>query len=581
MPKHPSHEEMSRAREGAMHSPGPATVVLEVQNTLHESREPRTMKIQPWLQGTGLAMLYLLPLIAIFFAPAQIDFYHQVMPITSLTRAALLDLLLLGLLFGGGLVWLNAVTSRLMQRLLWIPVLFVTAWITERGAAEFVPTVGTGVHLPGWAMHLPWMVLASSVLLLILARRYYDIVVRAAEIFLMSAGIAAIVVILPRLVLACFNHAPPEQASFTHPVRQPWHAGQPRVVWLLFDELSYDQTFEHLQPGIELPAFTQLNQQSLSFSQLVPVGNLTEVVIPGLLSGQHISEIKSNHQGALLWRSSAETGWRSFNPDATVFAAARQQGWGTGVVGWFNPYCRLLATTVDSCYWTYQEFTAGGRFNHLYSQRSTLENARDALPFVAQLENAWHHTSRNQAHRESYHAVLKQAKSLIEDQNIRFAFIHLPVPHTPGIFPNPDPHGAGSDDYLGNLMLADQTLAELRAVIAKTSAASDTILIVSSDHSWRVPMWRNEPGWTKGEERASSGGQFDPRPVLMVHFPGETSGESESVDRPQSAMIVHTLLLDIFAGKISNLEGLKDGLKDVAASSPAAATIPQTAAAIK
>ena len=518
------------------------------------------MKFRPWLQGAGLAMLYLLPLIAIFLAPAQDGFYHQVMPVTTLTRGALIDLLLLGFLLGAGLVWLNRLSSRLVQRLVWIPLLFVTAWGAERGVSEFFRNVRFGFPIPDWAAYVPWMVLAGAVLLLLFARRYYDIAVSATEVFLMSAGIAAIVVVLPRLVNACFNHAPPEQACFAHLVRQPWHPGQPRVVWLLFDELSYNQTFEHPQPGIELSAFHQLKQESVSFSQLVPVGSLTEAIIPGLLMGQHISEIRSNYQGSLLWRSGAETGWQSFNPDATLFAAARQQGWGTGVVGWFNPYCRLLATTLDRCYWTYQEFATGGRFSHLSSQRSTLENARDALPLMAQVENALHHTSSNKAHQHDYQAVLREAKSLIEDENIRFAFIHVPVPHTPGIFPNPDPRAAGSEDYLGNLMLADQTLAELRAAIAKTSAASDTILIVSSDHSWRVPMWRNAPGWTKAEERASNGGQFDKRAVLMVHFPGETGGESESIDRPQSEMIVHSLLLKIFAGKISSPQELNNAL---------------------
>jgi hypothetical protein len=186
-----------------------------------------------------------------------------------------------------------------------------------------------------------------------------------------------------------------------------------------------------------------------------------------------------------------------------------------------------------------------------------LENARDGLPLVAQLENAWHHTSSNQGHKDDYQSVLKEATSLIEDENIRFAFIHLPVPHPPGIFPNPDPSAKGTEDYLGNLILADQALSVLRSAVAKTSAASDTIFIASSDHSWRVSMWRGFPGWSRAEERASNGGSFDQRPVLMIHLPGEASGEFDTIDRPQSAMILHSLLLDIFTGKIKRPQELK------------------------
>lgn len=563
MPEHPSHEELSRALEGAMHSPGPASV-RRFQNTLHESRERRIMtKIRPWLEGGGLAMLFLLPLIAIFLAPSQDGFYHQVMPITSLTRGALLDLLLLGSLLGAGLAWLNGLGSRLVQRLLWIPVLFVTAWLVERGIAEYIRTVKIGTPVPNWAQHLPWIVLASAVLLLLFARRHYDVAVQMAEVFLMSAGFATLFVILPHLLVACFNHAPAEQASFTHPVRQPWQPGEPRVVWVLFDELSYNQVFDHRQPDLKLPAFDKLKQESVSFSQLVPVQNLTEFVIPSLFLGRSVSAVRSNHQGALFWRSSPEMSWQSFNQDATVFAAARRQGWETGAAGWYNPYCRILASTLDRCYWTSQEFAGGKRFNRLSSQQSVLENARDALPFMAQIENALQHTSSNQSHREDFERLLKEAKSLAEDENIRFAFIHLPVPHPPGIFPDPSPLGRGSEDYLGNLILADRALAELRAAVATTSAASDTIFIASSDHSWRVPMWRSAPGWTRAEERASNGGFFDQRPVLMVHFPDQSMGESASIDQPRSAMILHTLLLDIFTGKIRNLEGLKDATKSL------------------
>jgi Sulfatase len=527
------------------------------------------MTTRPWLQGGGLAMFYLLPLIALFLDPGQDGFYHQVMPVTSLTRAALIDLLLLGFLVGLGFAWLKHLKPPLLQRLLWIPVLFVTAWLVERGVAEYFRTGSTSIHLPSWASQLPWLALVSAVLLLLFSRRYYDLVVRTTEVFLMSAGIAAVFIILPRLVIACFNHAPPEQAFFTHPVRQAWQPGEPRIVWVLFDELSYNQVFDHRQPDVNLPAFTRLKQESLSFSQLVPVANMTELVIPGLFLGHPVSAVKSNSQGALLWRSSPQMAWQSFRPDATVFAAARLQGWGTGVAGWYNPYCRLLATTLDRCYWTYREFAGGERFNRLSSQRSMWENARDGLPFVAQIENAWRHTSSRQSHGDDYRSVLTQAESLIADENIRFAFIHMPAPHPPGIFPNPSPSARGRQDYLGNLMLADQALAEFQSVIAKTAASSDTIFIISSDHSWRVPIWRSAPGWTREEERASNGGTFDQRPVLMVRFPQQTRGEQ--IDRPESAMLVHSLLLDLIAGKARTPEDW------IATLPPAAAAVNQVA----
>ena len=174
---------------------------------------------------------------------------------------------------------------------------------------------------------------------------------------------------------------------------------------------------------------------------------------------------------------------------------------------------------------------------------------------MLQIENALHHSGSNENHQRDYGRVLDQAKALIADENVRFAFVHLPVPHPPGIYP--DPLNPGGEDYLGNLILADKALAELRDVIEKTASAKDTILIASSDHSWRVPIWRNTPLWTQAEERASNHGQFDDRPVLILHFPGQTAQSAISIDRPVSAMIVRSLLLDIFSRKINGPEDVQ------------------------
>jgi hypothetical protein len=65
------------------------------------------------------------------------------------------------------------------------------------------------------------------------------------------------------------------------------------------------------------------------------------------------------------------------------------------------------------------------------------------------------------------------------------------------------------------------------------------------------------PGWSKDEERATDGGVFDQRPVLMVRFPQNAQAEkpkAERLDRPESAMIVHGLVLDLIQGKVRTPE---------------------------
>jgi hypothetical protein len=75
------------------------------------------------------------------------------------------------------------------------------------------------------------------------------------------------------------------------------------------------------------------------------------------------------------------------------------------------------------------------------------------------------------------------------------------------------------------------------------------------------------PGWNKDEERATDGGHFDQRPVLMVRFPRQPGANPRAnpranpanpgavnIDRPQSEMIAHSLVLDLIEGNVRTPE---------------------------
>jgi Sulfatase len=517
------------------------------------------MKIRPWLQGGGLAMLYLLPPLGQFLSPDRRVFYHQLLPATTLTRGMLIDLLALGLLGGIGFLLLDRATPRRRQ-ILWLPVFCALAWIVTRDISITMDNPTVRSHLMQLAHYMPGAVLVVAAALLLWKPRIYNYCVSATVVIFAAAGIAGLLVILPRLVLESLSRVPHEQAAFSHPVSNPWRPGQLRVVWILFDELSYRQAFEHRQPGINLPAFTRFADESITFSQLSPVEYETERIVPSLLSGQPITDVKGDAQGQMLLRHSADAPWQHFDQSSTVFAAAKRQGWGTGIAGWYNPYCRILNTVLDRCYWTFGEPVAGALFSRLSSRQSSWRNALEGLPLAARLQQPWDHASTNQALRDDYRNLLHAGKALIQDPDIRLAFIHMPVPHPPGLFNNPTVSGGDAQDYMGNLLLADQAMAQLLDTVDKSRAATDTVLIVSSDHSWRIPRWRGFPGWTRAEERASNGGVFDRRPVLMVRFPHGASAEQTQstaamqINRRESEMIVHSLLLDLISGKVRTPE---------------------------
>jgi membrane-anchored protein YejM (alkaline phosphatase superfamily) len=155
--------------------------------------------------------------------------------------------------------------------------------------------------------------------------------------------------------------------------------------------------------------------------------------------------------------------------------------------------------------------------------------------------------------------VMKNAEDLLRDRRIHFAFLHMPVPHPPGIYDRTRHQICSHGDYLDNLALADDTLGKLMKILRSTQDDQQTTVIVSSDHSWRTIWWKPGPSWSDEEERVSKGGKFDDRPVLMVHLPGANT--SELISKRVSALAVHDILESLLRGQIHNTADL-DSLID-------------------
>jgi membrane-anchored protein YejM (alkaline phosphatase superfamily) len=144
---------------------------------------------------------------------------------------------------------------------------------------------------------------------------------------------------------------------------------------------------------------------------------------------------------------------------------------------------------------------------------------------------------------------MQRTRALIQDGRVRFVFLHLPIPHPPGIYDRHRHMLRPSGTYLDNLVLADDALGSLLSEIDSTSYASQTTVIVSSDHSWRIPTWRPDDAWTVEEERAS-GGRFDDRPVLLIHFPNQKSENDVGARLPE--LVQHDIIAGMLLGQINS-----------------------------
>jgi hypothetical protein len=505
------------------------------------------------LEGIGAALL-LVPFLP-YIAPDHIALYLHGLPVTNMLGGVLLDMLGVALLASGFLLAIEYL-PKAPERILGTLFAGVMLW---RIADLAIQLSGMLQIEHFWQEHLRKQ---SCVAILLLSGTLAWILPRIAQpaVRTVRLGIAGLAFsalwIVPQLLYFALARPPAERTTALHPFTPAVNASSRRIVWILFDELSYDQTFDRQVTGMKLPNFGRLRTESVSFSGLRPTGFHTALIIPSLFLGRHIEHIRSTVAGDLWYKEEDRSRWLAFDPNATLFGFAQRNGWSTGVDGWYNPYCHILASVLSTCSWEPlpglpMEPSGAAEQKSALANAAILPNA--LLEKLTSLRTAPADAHMGDIHIAEYRNVMARTHALIENQQVSFVFLHLPVPHPPGIYDRQLHLLRPGGTYLDNLVLADDTLGALLKEIDATPAASRTTVIVSSDHSWRTSLWRFFPGWSAEEERAS-GGRFDDRPVLLVHFPGQRSGMD--VNSVLSVLLEHDMIAEMLRGKMNNSEDL-------------------------
>jgi hypothetical protein len=276
------------------------------------------------------------------------------------------------------------------------------------------------------------------------------------------------------------------------------------------------------------------------------------------LLGAPVRELNTPFNGRVSFRAASGGAWQPLDQQSTIFGEAWKLGWNPGVAGWYNPYCRLFPDVLARCSWQFSDNIPGVDLPLSYDE-SVAENMLALMPLRTDVEYIFRHRLDNSTHRRDYEDVMKNAEDLLRDPRIRFAFLHMPVPHPPGIYDRSTHRVSSHGDYLDNLVLADDALGALMKILRSTQNDQQTTVIVSSDHSWRTIWWKPGLAWSDEEERVSNGGKFDLRPVLMVRLAGSDTGEL--ISKPASVLTVHSILDGLLRGDIrtqTDLEHLID-----------------------
>lgn len=395
-------------------------------------------------------------------------------------------------------------------------------------------------------------------------KRVFDLV---QDLFASVFGVAALFGVLLIVELAWFGweardlNSPRELHRQVATDAAGSHHG--RVIWILLDELSYQQVYGQRYPGLKLPAFDRLASEGTVFSNVMPIAEDTATVIPSLMTGIWANGLGISGDGQLRQLHDSTTGtWQNFDAHQTVFQDALNQGYSTGIAGWYNPYCRILPSVLDRCAWSSNMPLHG----HMYGNQSAIQNITGPWSSVVTLAKRQllgqaitlnPDIDRTEAHIVDYKQMVAYGDDLLKDSSIDFIYLHMPFPHPGGIYDRKEKKLTSShSSYLDNLALADAYMAHVQALLDQRGEWDSSTVVVMGDHSWRTTIvWRGMPEWTPEDELASHGGKFDDRPGYIVKLPGQHVGAT--IDTRYKAIRTRGLLDELLSGQVKSAEELQ------------------------
>jgi hypothetical protein len=317
-------------------------------------------------------------------------------------------------------------------------------------------------------------------------------------------------------------------------------AQRPRLVWILFDELAYQPTFEARDPGLQLPNFDRLRGESTLYSAMTPVAYRTTRVVPSLLLGKAVTDVTYTASNQYLVQLKGDAHWENLDANATLFGMAKQHGLTSSIVGWYIAYCPVFVGVATDCYWANEDAQDRGPTS---TSASFLENVWFPLRVLVEQAVAPGRAWADEAawNAKGHQAVVKDieqhALSTVDNSQADILYLHLPAPHPPAVWDRRTGMFALGGSYLDSLDYSDRLLGKILKTLEAQPRWAETTLIVQGDHSWRTDMWRPLPGWSAEDERISHGGKWDPRPLLLIHAAGQK--RAETVTAPSSIMYVH------------------------------------------
>jgi hypothetical protein len=491
----------------------------------------------PVVTAFGAATIIVLILLAPLASPLHHELYHLYGSLSAVIVPVLLNFagvwIVLALLLAGGYRF------RWLDVCLWCILGVFLPWMLMQ---DYFSLAHGSMSRPANTVFLALLFVAVAILLAMRSGAL-TLLHHGRRLATVMLGFAALngVLILAQILWSGWQS---RRLDTPRPLHQPAiaSANHGRILWIVLDELSYRQIYEHRYPGLKLPAFDRLAAVATVFTRTVPAGYFTDIVLPSLMTGQPLDNVGAPAAGfPLLVRNASTRVWQQFAPRQTVFQDALDAGYGTAVAGWWNPYCRILSEVLDQCFWTSHSELRGG----MYSTQSVISNTES--PVLQMMP--WHSSQEDSIffHQLDYRELLVAGDKLLEDRSATFLLLHMPIPHMPGIYNRKTASFATSNpSYLDNLALCDDYLGHVRKELEENGTWDSTTLVLMGDHSWRISRGAD---LVPEERAASDGGQFDDRPVYIVKLAHQNT--PARIDTLFAALRTRDLFDNLLTGRIS------------------------------
>jgi len=411
--------------------------------------------------------------------------------------------------------------------LFWIAVLgvFSAAGYSALGVALVVAQSSVTIETTRWLRIVIVAVGVAAVVFSVVAmrKRWQSLFRMLAILGYAYAALAAVRLIsYPAGIWRATNRAdvvhqlPPQSA----PAGGAQKTARPReVVWLILDELDYNQTLGMPAGPIDPPMPNLVRLASLGVSATAAWSPAKDTVasIPALLSGYALNGLDFESDG--LWLKTREHGLRRFDQTDSVFGRLPNGPANAAILGFYHPYCWLFPS-VSPCVSSPDENVSRWFDALTFFARPMLATAKWIPEIGERLPSVLF-----QAFAPMYRisdVTLRQIPRFLSIDDKALVYIHVNLPHAPADFSQRllqlDTVSDDRDSYKRNLKVVDDIIGKVIATLGSRANSADILLIVSSDHWHRIdsPTTPQRIPWIAWHVGESSGPALDQK-ISTVH----------------------------------------------------------------